>query len=230
MNRHVMELLRNPLFVWMISYLKCRRLVWSNRNKHLKVGANCAFNNVSFGDYNTFYDNISVKNASIGDFVYVGEMTKIENAEIGCYCSIGPHSKLGMGLHPYNYISTFPLFFSTRKQCQITFAKKDYFVEHGKINVGNDVWIGSHVLIMDNVTIGDGAVIAAGAVVTKDVAPYEIVGGVPAKFLRKRFSDDKVELLLKFKWWKKDRKWLEDHHERFNNPDDFFAELMSENA
>lgn len=71
----------------------------------------------------------------------------------------------------------------------------------GDIVIGNDVWIGYEAVIMAGVTIGDGAIIGARAVVTKDVPPYTIVGGVPAKQIRKRFSDETISELLKVKWW-----------------------------
>lgn len=76
--------------------------------------------------------------------------------------------------------------------------EKKYFVE-----IGNDVWIGNNVLIMDGIRIGDGAILAAGSVIAKDVEPYTIVGGVPAKFIRKRFKDSEIDFLLDFKWWER---------------------------
>ena len=71
----------------------------------------------------------------------------------------------------------------------------------GDIVVGNDVWIGYEAVILAGVTIGDGAIIGARAVVTKDVPPYTIVGGVPAKPIRKRFNEETIDILLKLKWW-----------------------------
>jgi len=71
----------------------------------------------------------------------------------------------------------------------------------GDINIGNDVWIGYEAVILAGVTVGDGAVIGTRAVVTKDVPPYTVVGGVPAKPIKRRFSDDRIEQLLKMRWW-----------------------------
>jgi acetyltransferase-like isoleucine patch superfamily enzyme len=88
--------------------------------------------------------------------------------------------------------------------------------------VGNDVWIGTDAILMAGITVGDGAVIAAGAVVTKDVAPYSIVGGVPAKEIKKRFDNEKIESLLSLKWWDKDEKWLRENGSRFMDVDAFF--------
>jgi len=74
--------------------------------------------------------------------------------------------------------------------------------------IGNDVWIGSGVIIMDGIRIGDGAIVASGAVVTKDVAPYTIIGGVPAKVIKSRFPPETVEALMRIKWWNWDEKVL----------------------
>ena len=72
-------------------------------------------------------------------------------------------------------------------------------------HIGNDVWIGLNATILDGVTIGDGAIVAAGAVVTKDVPPYAVVAGVPAKIIKYRFTESQIDFLLKFRWWEKDR-------------------------
>lgn len=87
--------------------------------------------------------------------------------------------------------------------------------------VGNDVWIGSHVKILGGVTIGSGAIIAAGAVVTKDVAPYSIVGGVPAKHIRNRFNDEQVHKLLEIQWWDWPHDKIQTHYLEFADIDTF---------
>ncbi len=77
--------------------------------------------------------------------------------------------------------------------------------------IGNDVWIGSKVLIIGGIEIGNGAIIAAGSVVTTTVLPYEIVGGVPAKKIRSRFTDEQISFLEEIKWWDKSPKWLQEN-------------------
>lgn len=122
---------------------------------------------------------------------------------IGKFCSIACGAKFifNSANHTLSSLSTypFPLFFE-----EWGLEKKDVaraWDNKGNIVVGNDVWIGYEAVILAGVTIGDGAVIGARAVVTKDVPPYTIVGGVPAKEIRKRFPEETVAALLEMKWW-----------------------------
>ncbi len=123
---------------------------------------------------------------------------------IGKFCSIASGATFMMGGnhgHRHDWITTHPL----------DSIDPDYdgnpddwpkaFVASGDTVIGNDVWIGAEALLMPGVHIGDGAVVATRALVTKDVEPYTIVGGNPAKVLKKRFSDEDIELLLKIRWW-----------------------------
>ena len=100
----------------------------------------------------------------------------------------------------------------------MTYSKERRFEEFkAQIEIGNDVWIGDSAIIMDGVKIGDGSIIAAGAVVTKDVPPYAIVGGVPAKIIRYRFDEDDINFLLELSWWEKDKKWIKENAEKFSD-------------
>lgn len=144
---------------------------------------------------------IAICDVSIGRGSYVAQGSIITMTDIGRFCSIGPNLVCGYGIHPTNGISTSPAFYSTLKQCGMTFSREDKIVERKRITIGNDVFIGMNVSILDGVKIGDGAVIGAGAVITKDVPPYAIVGGVPAKIIKYRFSPEIIEKLLKIKWW-----------------------------
>ena len=143
---------------------------------------------------------------------------------IGRFCSIAPEVKNTLGIHPMSepYVSTSPMFFSLRKQTGKTFAKKQLFEELKEpIEIGHDCWIGQRVFIVGGVKIGIGAVVLAGAVVTKDVPPYSIVGGVPAKVLKYRYDDDTIKFLLKSEWWNRPIDWLEANYELFCDIDEF---------
>ncbi|MBS2097104.1 CatB-related O-acetyltransferase [Carboxylicivirga linearis] len=200
--------LKNPILIWCRSFYNGCKLLWRHRYKNLKIHYNVHIGGTILGMYNTFYDNVEVRNCSVGSHVYVSQNTIISNATIGSFCSIGANCKIGLGKHPINYLSTYPAFYSNRKQSQISFVKENHFEEIGRVVIGNDVWIGSNVTILDDVTIGNGAIIAAGAVVNKDVSPYSIVGGIPARHIKFRFSIEVIEKLKQFKWWEKEEKWL----------------------
>lgn len=159
---------------------------------------------------------------------YIGA-NSIVKGKIGRFCSIADSVSFIDSTHPVSgYVSTHPAFYSMKKQSGFTFSKHQTFDEYPKlenseysIEVGNDVYIGYRATIIGPCRIGNGVVIAAGAVVTRDIPNYCIVGGVPAKIIRKRFSDDQIEFLNRFNWWDKDYKWLDEHVEEFNSLDEF---------
>jgi acetyltransferase-like isoleucine patch superfamily enzyme len=212
---------KNTLTVWMLNYINNRVLEYKNRN--LSVGRNTHIKKCFFGKYNTIYHDIKLLNVIVNDFSYIGPRTQMNNANIGKFCSIGPDCRIGLGRHPSKiFVSTHPIFFSTRGQSQITFSDKNYFGESEKIMIGNDVWIGSNSIILDGVKVHTGAILAAGSVVTKDVQPYAIVGGVPAKVIGYRFEAEQVNKLLKSKWWDKDIEYLKNNYHKFHNIQSFF--------
>ena len=159
--------------------------------------------NIEIGDYTMYNDYVRdprdfAKNNVLYHYPVNGDKLKI-----GKFCSIACGAKFlfTSGNHAMQSLSTypFPIFFEewnldARDICSAWDNK-------GDIIIGNDVWIGYEAVIMAGVTIGDGAIIAARAVVTKDVPPYTIVGGVPAKMIRKRFDDATIERLEKLRWW-----------------------------
>lgn len=134
----------------------------------------------------------------IGEHTY-GSVTRrgiMNNVTIGKYCSLASGIVVDSGFnHNTEFISTYP--FNVMKGV----VADSINTIKGDITIGNDVWIGEDVLIMSGVTIGDGAIIGAKTVVTKDVEPYSIHAGIPNKLIRKRFTDEQIESLLKIKWW-----------------------------
>lgn len=188
--------------------------------------------NSNFEGFNFVQKATSCNMCSIGKGTYIGSNSSLLKTKIGRFCSIADYVRTGFGSHPTDtFVSTFPAFYYDTKNLPFSFMKnlspiysvwrytsnkKQYVVE-----IGNDVWIGSHVLIMDGVKIGDGAIIAAGAVVTKDVEPYSIVGGVPAKHIKYRFNSNQINFLMKMQWWNKDWEWIENNYLLFKNIDIF---------
>jgi acetyltransferase-like isoleucine patch superfamily enzyme len=132
-----------------------------------------------------------------------------------------------MGMHPTKtFVSTHPVFYSLTFPSHNRFATEQGFIEHGSVTIEHDVWIGHGASICDNVTIGTGAIVAAGAVVTANVEPYSIVGGVPAKFIRKRFDAEQIEQLLASQWWKQSDAFLAKHHREFQNIETFMKTVV----
>ena len=147
---------------------------------------------------------------SLGYGSYVGPFCDIA-ANVGRFTSIAPYVRTNDGTHPYTYpfVTTCPMFYSTRKQNGQTFANEMKYEEIRVIpQIGSDCWICENVFISGGVCIGDGSVILSGSVVTSDIPPYAIAGGVPAKVIKFRYDDDTISFLLEDKWWDKDLNWL----------------------
>lgn len=140
--------------------------------------------------------------SSIDDYSYCAPNVELVCCHIGKFCSIGKSSVIGLASHTLSFISSSPVFTETKNRLNISFTEKNIIDSpYHEVIIGNDVWIGERVVIKGGIKIGNGAVIAAGAMVTKDVAPYSIVGGVPAKIIRKRFNDNTVSYIESLKWW-----------------------------
>lgn len=194
--------------------------------KHVLFHKNVYIYKSYFGGYNRILSNTAISSCHIGRGTYIGSHCQLMKCQIGNFCSIGDKLRVGLGSHPSaNFVSTHPAFYSPFKQAGFTFSNeislefKEFKYIHDDIlvEIGNDVWIGYNVTILDGVKIGDGAIIAAGAVVTKDIQPYSIVGGIPAKHLKNRFNNEEIEFLLSFRWWEKDMNWLKTNYKLFNN-------------
>jgi len=188
------------------------------------IGRDSYLTNVTFEKFVSLGTRVQLNNTTVGKHSYISANSLIRNSTIGRFCSIGPYVKIGLGRHPtQDFISTHPVFYSLKKQSGATYSKEQYFAEEATVTIGHDVWIGASAVIMDGVKIGNGAIIAAGAVVTKDVAPYEIVGGVPAKTIRFRFYADEIEKIQASKWWDMDDEWLKKNAAAFRNKADFLG-------
>lgn len=156
---------------------------------------------IRYGSHVVLCDHAAVYGVTIGSHAYVGTNSHLQYATIGSFVSIGPDVRIGLGKHPVDLVSTYPSFYASHASAAVRMARKVSMPEYERIVIGSDVWIGSRAMVVDGVTVGHGSVIAAGAVVTKDVLPYSIVGGVPARHIRYRFSPEVIADLLGIAWW-----------------------------
>lgn len=179
--------------------------------------------NCKFHGHNTGGDFSYVLNATLGRYTYIGSYTSVINAEIGAYCSIASGVKIGLFEHPtHTYVSTFPGFHMHWPPTP-HFKQPVCWQTNHRTFIGNDVWIGECAIVKAGVRIGNGAVIAAGAVVTKDVEPYAIVAGVPARVLRYRFDQEQVRKIEATEWWNWEDEKIAEHCKAFANIEEFFS-------
>ncbi len=175
----------------------------------------------TFENYNIIFNDVIIASSEIGAHTYIQKKANIFNAKIGRFCSIASGVTIAPGVHKTDGVSTHPVFFIQNTPLLYKYAIIDAYETSKPVIIGNDVWIGEKAIIIDGLTIGTGAIIGAGAVVTKDVPPYAVVGGVPAKIIKYRFSDKVIAQLLASEWWEKSDEWLKNHHTCFTNQELF---------
>ena len=179
---------------WNFIYQSIAKYKWKRANRH---------------NHTTIAFDVDMDKVSVGNGTY-GKLTVYNNGtngrlRIGHYCSIGPDVTFLLGAdHPTDHISTYPF-------KVMVLGENDESVSKGDITVDDDVWIGAGVYILSGVHISQGAVIAAGAVVDKDVPPYAIVGGIPAKVIKYRFDEEIIKELLKVDFSRVDDKIIREH-------------------
>ena len=160
-------------------------------------GFGISIRNCRFDQYVYIAHHAQIQESYIGNHTSIGRYDKIREAEIGKYCSISWDTTIGAPTHPFHTITNCALTY--RKEYGV--VEEDGSLEQKKTIIGNDVWIGCDVTIISGVNVGNGAIIGAGAVVTKDIPPYEIWGGVPARKLGERFDKALVDILQEIQWW-----------------------------
>ena len=196
-------------------------LYWIFRNqKHKTDNRNYILSpKVKLGKHSMIRNGSEVYNVNLGEYSYIsGPNSYIEDAIIGKYCSIARNVIIGVSGHNYEWVTTSPVI-----------ASKSYGIIKEVVPapqkeipvIGNDVWVGLNVVIMRGVVIGDGAVIAAGSVVTKNVEPYSITAGIPAKHIKYRFNKDQISNLITIKWWDWNDDKIKKNSELFYDIDEF---------
>lgn len=192
-------------------------------------------------------EDIIYKGCNIGKYTY-GYEHLLEYyplaSSIGRYCSINGTARIWNN-HPVDFVTTHPMLdhpifyswdaYDKRKSLLQKYGKFFNNAEYENspirnnepVVIGNDVWIGANVVILPGVHVGDGAILAAGAVITKDVEPYAIVGGVPAKVIKYRFSEDMIKKFEQIQWWNWSIEKIEDNIELFYQPEHFLIEFAS---
>lgn len=165
-----------------------------------------------------------VFNSSFDRHSYCGYDCEIINCDIGSFCSIANNVSIGGSQHPMEWVSTSPVFQAGRGSVLKKYSGHA-FEDGKKTTIGHDVWIGEKALIKQGIIIGTGAVVGMGSVVTKDVEPYIIVAGCPAKAIRKRFDDRIIEKLLRIRWWEFSDEDLYKFAEHATDPEKFICEV-----
>lgn len=212
LKRH--QWLRRPI-LYIYHWHKNRHLVrfWYSSS----MSSRCEFEGMNMvHPHSSFYGRMGLGS-------YIGSHTHL-NADIGRFTSIAPKVTCINGTHPLSvpFATTCPLFFSlnrSKNPNKETFAKQQIINEYRQVDkergidirIGNDCWIGSGVTILGGVTIHDGAVVLTNATVTKDVPPYAIVGGVPARIIKYRYDNDTIDFLLRTKWWENSIEWFREN-------------------
>lgn len=207
------------------------------KHKGVYISPFAYFNNRSeLEGCNVVHKGAIISSAHIGYGTYIGPDTNLNNAIVGRYCSIAGNVKVVSATHPTSdFVSTSPMFFSTLRQTGKSYCSANRFneilsVDGRTVIIGNDVWIGESVTIKGGIRIGDGAIVAMNACVTKDVPPYAIVGGVPAKIIRYRFNEEQIRKLQLIRWWNKPESWIIKHSEVFKDINLFLRDVENENS
>ena len=207
--------LRNPLFLWLRNEINSAYLEYSNSN--VSIGSKCRIKSMSLEGDNYIGSACILEKCKLGRYSYIGDNSVISRTSIGRFCSISRNVMINLGKHPTHLVSTHPSLYAQNPCVKKSFNYNEEIEELGEVEIGNDVWIGSNVLILADIKIGDGSIIASGAIVTRDVEPYSIVGGIPAKVIKKRFKENEIEFLKKIDWWNKSEEWLIQNANHFDN-------------
>jgi phosphonate metabolism protein (transferase hexapeptide repeat family) len=188
-----------------------------------RFGEGVTLRETTIGSHVELGDRVYVEYSTIGDFSYVMHDSSVADTTIGRFTAIAAAARIGPPDHPLDRATIHRLTYTPEYYWPGQVRDHAFFAQRraARVTIGNDVWIGHGATVLAGVTVGDGAVIAAGAVVAKDVAPYTIVGGVPAKLIRRRMPEALGERLRALAWWD----WS---HDRLENAVSDFRDLTIE--
>jgi len=172
----------------------------------------------SIGQGSSFIESTMDRNS------FCGYDCTIVKSKIGSFCSIASNCEIGGANHTIDWVSTSPVFNINKDQIRKKYSHFE-FDPMQQTKIGNDVWIGANCLIKSGVTIGDGAIIGMGSVVTKNVPPYTIVAGIPAKVIRNRFEESITKDLLELRWWDMEDSKLKKYAQHIKDPAIFIREV-----
>lgn len=181
-----------------MKFINIIKNMWTRRETEISPFAILRDTNVS--DHVGLRPLVKMERSKIGKCSYMGTLSAAYDTKIGKFCSIARECYIGGAKHPLDRVSTSGCFYLKNNYSGKCYYENDYNW-HTHTVIGNDVWLGARVIVLGGVTISDGAVVGAGSVVTRDIGPYEIWAGNPAKFIRKRFSDEIIEKMLEIRWW-----------------------------
>jgi phosphonate metabolism protein (transferase hexapeptide repeat family) len=190
------------------------------------IHENCQLTNAQLGAYTEIGIYNFLENVIMNDFSYTGQFCFVQNADIGKFSNIAPMVRIGATAHPifrptlHHFTYRKEIFGLDTKDDEAFFAWRT----RQRVLMGHDTWIGHGAIVMPNVRIGNGAVVGAGAVVTKDVEPYTIVAGVPAKLLKRRFSEGITIKLEEIQWWNWSYEIIKERVDDFSLPIDDFID------
>ncbi|MCL1829480.1 MAG: acetyltransferase [Oscillospiraceae bacterium] len=192
------------------------------------VDEDVTLENTTIGAYTHIQAHSVFCDTTVGDYSYFAGYNQVCYADIGKFCSVAGFARINATNHPtYDRIAQHHFTYRSKR---FGFGEDDAEFFAGRkdkaVTVGHDVWIGHNAVIMPGVTIGNGAVIGAGAVVTKDVEPYSVVAGVPAKKIKLRFSGDLIEKIERSKWWDWDHATIKERLPDFRDMEAFVRKYL----
>ena len=198
-------------------------LFYRAKVQNSQIGKNCTVGDFTrvlkcnLGDYVRLDRNNLVLQSTLNSYTYTGKSSVIMHAEIGKFCSISWNCTIGPGEHDYNKITSHDFLYNDYNNLRPSNDPLPYNRFSKKMVIGNDVWIGCNATILRGLNIGNGAVIGANSLVNKNVPPYAIVAGNPAKIIKFRFPDETIDKLQKLKWWDFPANFIRQNYKLFLN-------------